>query len=244
MANPQREKGHIQIATELFEALCKIRISGEARQVLDTIIRKTYGFNKKEDAIALSQFEKQTGMSKTAICKAILKLEEMNLITKNPNAVANIYRFNKDFETWKPLPKKEKVKPLPKKEIAVTKNPNNDYPKGDIQKTVTIDTITKDNTSDLPIALEGDPVNVIFNLLHQINPALNYGNITQRKAAEWLIEKLGKDKAFKFTQYAISIQGEKFAPTALTPMQLKEKSSAIALYKVKQGNKESKGVRI
>ena len=171
-------------------------------------------------------------MSKTSICKAILKLEEMNLITKNPNAVANIYRFNKDFETWKPLPKKEKVKPLPKKEIAVTKNPNNDYPKGDIQKTVTIDTITKDNTSDLPIALEGDPVNVIFNLLHQINPA------------EWLIEKLGKDKAFKFTQYAISIQGEKFAPTALTPMQLKEKSSAIALYKVKQGNKESKGVRI
>lgn len=142
MASPQVENGYIRISTELFVALCHIRISGEARQVLDTVIRKTYGFNKKTDQIALSQFTDSTGMTKTAVLKAIKKLEEMNLIivTKKGNG-CNIFAINKDFDSWKPLPKKET---LPKKEISVTKKGKNRYQKGDIQKTVSIDTITKD----------------------------------------------------------------------------------------------------
>lgn len=47
MANPQCENGFTKIANELMEALAKIRIPGEARQVLDVIFRQTYGWNKK-----------------------------------------------------------------------------------------------------------------------------------------------------------------------------------------------------
>jgi hypothetical protein len=37
MASPQRENGHVEIANELFDALCRFRIPGEARQCLDAI---------------------------------------------------------------------------------------------------------------------------------------------------------------------------------------------------------------
>ena len=149
MSNPQLENGYIRIAMEIFEALARIRISGEARQVLDTIIRKTYGFQKSEDRIALSQFSLSTGMPKIAILKAIKKLVSMNLvITKKGNDSTNIYKFNKDFSSWKPLPKK----------VPITKKGNLDYqkrksglPKKHIYTidTTTIDTTTIDTENDL-----------------------------------------------------------------------------------------------
>ena len=91
-----------------MEALGRIRIPGEARQVFDVIIRKTWGWHKKEDAIALSQFCLATGLSKSKVIKARKKLLEMNLIivSQKGNDDSYIYRLNKDFETWKPLPKR------------------------------------------------------------------------------------------------------------------------------------------
>jgi phage replication O-like protein O len=121
MANPQTENGYTRIANDILDALCKIRISGEARQVLDTIIRKTYGFGKKEDAVALSQICQMTGLKKPIACRALNKLVEMNLITRRGNDVANIYAFNKDFDSWKPLSKKIT---LSKKIINVIKKDN------------------------------------------------------------------------------------------------------------------------
>jgi len=62
MAEPQKENGYTPIANEIMEALCRIRIPGEERQVLDCILRKTYGWNKCEDAISLTQFMEMTGL--------------------------------------------------------------------------------------------------------------------------------------------------------------------------------------
>lgn len=109
MANPQRERGYTAIANEIMEALAHTRIAGEAHQVLDFILRKTYGFNKKEDSISLSQFYLGTGLKTPAVCRAINHLLEMNLIIKNDNGKITKYRFNKDFSTWKPLSKKRGV---------------------------------------------------------------------------------------------------------------------------------------
>lgn len=138
MADVQIENGYIKIANELFEAFARIRISGEARQVLDVIIRKTYGYSKKEDRISLSQFCLATGMSKIGVCKALNKLQEMNLITKKGNDLGIIYKLNKDFDNWKPLPKK----------VTITNIGNNHYQKRKSslpKKRNTIDILTKDN---------------------------------------------------------------------------------------------------
>jgi phage replication O-like protein O len=110
VANPQAEDGHTDIANDVLEALARIRIPGEARQVLDVILRKTWGWKKRSDDIPLSQFCLMTGMPKDKVVRARIKLEAMNIVvSKKGNGLARTYRFNKNFETWKPLPKKEIV---------------------------------------------------------------------------------------------------------------------------------------
>jgi phage replication O-like protein O len=141
MASPQKEKGYTAIANETMEALSGIRIAGEARQILDTIIRKTYGFNKKEDAISLSQFALLTKLKKPTIIRGIAKLKSMNLIIINDNGSINKYRFNKDFDTWKPLSKKITLS----KKIMTVDNKDNDSLSKKIPTKVDItkDTVTK-----------------------------------------------------------------------------------------------------
>jgi phage replication O-like protein O len=105
MASPQAENGYTRIAHEIMEALARIRVPGRAMQVLFVILRKTYGFGKKADAIALSQFNLATGIKKSNICRALKQLESMSLIIKNDNGNTVSYQFNKDYSTWKPLSK-------------------------------------------------------------------------------------------------------------------------------------------
>jgi len=62
MANPQIENGYTRIANETMDALAKIRIPGQARQVLDFILRKTYGWNKKTDMISFITIRKRDGI--------------------------------------------------------------------------------------------------------------------------------------------------------------------------------------
>src|SRR3990167_2713389 len=111
MANPQVENGYLRIATEIFEALCGIRIPGETRQVIDVVIRKTYGYNKKEDCISLSQFCLLTKMRRGDVCRAINKAVSMNIlkvISKEANGKGNKYCVVKDFDSWKSLAKKRR----------------------------------------------------------------------------------------------------------------------------------------
>lgn len=106
MANPQTSDGFTSIANEIMEALAKVRIPGEARQVLDFILRKTYGWQKKIDEIALSKFVEGTGLSRPHICNSIQKLLKMKLIITEKGNENTSYGIQKDFEKWIPLPKK------------------------------------------------------------------------------------------------------------------------------------------
>ena len=101
MAKPQTEHGYIRIANELLMALNKYRLSGEEWLILVSVLRKTYGYNKKEDTISLSQFEEMTGIARSSIVRAIKKLEEKNVIVKT-KAKTNKYKINKNYDTWKP----------------------------------------------------------------------------------------------------------------------------------------------
>ena len=111
--NPQKENGYTPISNEIMDNLIKIRIKGEARQVLDFILRKTYGWNKKEDYISLSQFVRATNLKRPIVCRSLKYLLNLNLIIKNDNTIIKkdnewmiTYQFNKHYTTWKPLSKK------------------------------------------------------------------------------------------------------------------------------------------
>lgn len=110
MASPQKEDGYTPIANELMEALAKYRIPGEERQVFDVILRKTYGFSKKLDAISYSQFTESTGLSKSNVARSLAKLRDKNLIMvlnieygtqkRVPKEPTKAYGIVKDYKKW------------------------------------------------------------------------------------------------------------------------------------------------
>lgn len=119
IANPQVEDGHVDIANEIVEALARINLSGREMRCLWVIFRKTYGWHKKSDLIALSQFSLMTGLSRQVVCKVLKELLSKKIIgvDKNDNSQINLYNFNKDFETWQPCCRKRQL--LPKKIMTV-----------------------------------------------------------------------------------------------------------------------------
>ena len=157
MANPQKENGYTAIANEIMEALVRYRIPGEQMQCLLFIIRKTYGFNKSEDAIAISQFHHATGIKKPSIVRALKQLKTKNIIiSKKANAHTTTYRFNKRYDTWAPLAKKLT---LAKELTAVSKRANK-TPKS-LAKVLPTKDSSKDNTKDSEI-----PYHII---IHRLN---------------------------------------------------------------------------
>jgi len=104
---PQIENGYTRIANEFLEALARYRLAGEQMQCFLFILRKTWGFQKKTDAIPLSQFVVGTGLKKPNVCRALSELENKRLIViKNDNKKAKTYRINKHYSRWKRLSKK------------------------------------------------------------------------------------------------------------------------------------------
>ena len=74
----------------------------------------------------------------------------------------------------------------------------------------------------------------LIYLFTQINPSVEYSNPFQRKAIEWLLYQTKYFlKAENTIKYALSVQGEKYAPMITTPLQLKAKIGELAVYRKK-----------
>jgi len=79
----------------------------------------------------------------------------------------------------------------------------------------------------------------LFEVFYRtVNPTINYANMTSRKSAALLIKKFGIEKTLKLAEYAVSIQGEEFAPTISTPHQLREKITSVVNHYTKNKSRE------
>lgn len=96
-------------------------------------------------------------------------------------------------------------------------------------KNVKKDKNDKNNTLATSVA----GVQEVMAAFYEINPGLNFGNKTQREAAEWLLGKFGLEKTLNTIRYAETIHEEQYAPTITTPLQLKEKLGALIAYSKK-----------
>lgn len=105
VSNPQAEDGHIDIANELAEALARVRIAGNDMRVLWVILRKTWGWHKKTDAISITQLQEATGLPRRHVSRAVSNLLSRNIVTKNGDGFIASYRFQKDYTRWKPVTK-------------------------------------------------------------------------------------------------------------------------------------------
>lgn len=84
----------------------------------------------------------------------------------------------------------------------------------------------------------------IFKIFYEsVNPTINFGNKTQRGAVEAMITRIGFEKTKRMAEYAVSIQGEKYAPTITTPYVLKEKMGELIIY-FKKNNQGGSSITI
>lgn len=110
MANPQKENGFTPIANEIVEALMGVNLSAYESRVLWFLFRKTYGWEKKTDWIALSQFSKCIGLDRRHIHRALKGLSSKKMIVIDRGDNFNIrYGFQKNYERWKVSSKKMTV---------------------------------------------------------------------------------------------------------------------------------------
>lgn len=96
MANPQKENGYTAIANEIMDKLARTPIRSEVRRILDFVLRKTYGFNKLQDKISLSQLAEGTNMKRSSVCRAKKEAVAKQLLHEDENGLS----FNKNHDEW------------------------------------------------------------------------------------------------------------------------------------------------
>lgn len=111
MRTPQTEDGYTRIANELLEAFSTLDASGSAWRVFMVVLRKTYGFHKKEDAISLTQFESMSKLNHRSVCRGLNELIQSRIIEVRKNGYINVYRVQKDYSLWG-SDKNDTVKPV------------------------------------------------------------------------------------------------------------------------------------
>ena len=150
MARPQTEEGHTKIANELMDALMRVNFSSYERRVLDCVLRKTYGWNKKADRISYTQFEEATGLNRWHVARALGHLITRNVIAVSGNGHKLEYGLQKDYELWQSLPKQ------------VTKSLPNEVTNAEIESLPI-------QEKSLPIQEKTLPVEVMKSLPKQVN---------------------------------------------------------------------------
>ena len=93
---------------QFLQGLVRMRIPGEARQVLDVIILMTWGSGCEHEWVTTGQFMELTGLSSSAVYKARRRLLAMNLITitRKRGGQVLIYSIQRDCGKWAPSTKK------------------------------------------------------------------------------------------------------------------------------------------
>jgi phage replication O-like protein O len=141
MENPQVENGHVKISNELYEAMLKIKLSDYEHRILGAIIRKTYGWNKKEDWISHSQLSELTLILPHHCARTITKLKNKKIIIKKDGFTA----INKHYSQWGVPKQVLPIQVIPKQVLGGTQTGFEGVPKQVHTKdSITKDTYTKD----------------------------------------------------------------------------------------------------
>lgn len=254
MASPQLEDGYTKIANELFEALCRVQLSGHEWSYVMAVMRKTYGYNKKEDWVTNTQIAQMTGLRKERVSEAKRRLLEKKIVTENRNKIS----LNKNYEEWLEL--RKTVTPVTEnRNKKLRKTVSTKEKKETIQKTV-VNTKEKLPTNKLTNMgwnnhsddyLEGevqldpdytpaqkkkekaaDELQQVFDLFD--NPARHVWRLRkiERESAKVLIETYGLETLKKRMQRIQTEQkkNDPLFPLVVSPSQLLEKMPNVERY--------------
>ena len=178
---PQLENGYTSLANEILDEILKLPLSNYEFRIMFAVIRKTYGYHKKDDLIALSQLSKMTFIPISHCSRTVKKLKEKNIlsVTQTGKSATLNLAIQKDFSKWILLPKQ--VRPLPKQVIVLPKQDSSLTQTGNLvlpkqvstKDTSTKETITKETITKETITKE-IPVSIINYLNEKTNKKFKY----------------------------------------------------------------------
>jgi phage replication O-like protein O len=99
-ADPQLEDGYTRLANELLEAILGFGFTGRQLLVVFAVIRKTYGYGKKQDDMSAAQIGQICGMARSHVTDVIGQLVELRVITKSPGSYGMVVGINKRYDQW------------------------------------------------------------------------------------------------------------------------------------------------
>ncbi len=152
MASPQKENGHIDIANELVEQFYKINLSAYEWRILWYILRKTYGWNKKMDYLAISPISKDTGISRQHVFRTKHKLLTKKIIIEKGGKLG----LNKDYDQWENVASIGYVAPIgyePKQATSVAQTGYKAQPKQATKRSLNRLTTNTKNTKNTNIQI-------------------------------------------------------------------------------------------
>jgi phage replication O-like protein O len=88
------------LADELLDALIRFPFTKRQYKVLLAMIRKTYGFHKREDDIMAPQLADMTGLDRANVIRTINELVAVGALNKRPGQFGQVLGINKDYESW------------------------------------------------------------------------------------------------------------------------------------------------
>lgn len=151
------DQGFMKVANALSDALCKTRLSDQEHRVLQSIMRKTFGYGKSVDWICLDQISEMTGIKKPNISKTIKNLAVRKIILKDgyklgvntlvsewKDKAAVIQTDNGGYPNSQQPKLSKQITNIIQIDKGVIQTDNVGYPSAQPQKK---DNITKDNTT-------------------------------------------------------------------------------------------------
>lgn len=94
------DNGYTRTANDIQDRLCQLDISGSQFQVLNAIIRTTYGYNKKSDRVTNTFIVELTGLSEKAVRDALIALADRQIITCEKSGIMKIVAVNTTVSDW------------------------------------------------------------------------------------------------------------------------------------------------
>jgi phage replication O-like protein O len=100
--NPQVEDGYVRIANELLEALSRIRLPGRQWQIVLTVLRMTYGFNRKTWKTTNVEIARILGMKRQNTHADLDELSGNNvlLVIENDDGKGITIGIEKHYQNW------------------------------------------------------------------------------------------------------------------------------------------------
>lgn len=109
---PQLEDGYTRIANELMESILGFGFSQRQYSVVFAVIRKTYGYGKKQDDMSAAQIGQLCNMERNHVTEVIGQLAELKVLTRATGTYGLVLGINKNYSQWlKPAQKKQRCSP-------------------------------------------------------------------------------------------------------------------------------------